>query len=877
MGRSGLNNRDGHSQSNFDSDCGRVDALSRRSWKNPDSGGLCRAGALPRVYGCTTEVSPKIQETGHYQLKKSDKPYRPPHTYKVCNVNFEADNTLGKTTSVANTCCDYQEKKQSEMLVSIDKQHETKNLNFPIVSDSNKGMEPSSAEKVYGDGRPPWRASAQEQELIDCDADKVIEGLNMGMASQGHSTFILENVASAAKVDSCGASTLVEKRASPYLATFTEFKLQSPDGHSAFKVESCSSVKTLEGNNGNSDKNQTVQPTFEMDFMKEVQSNEASFSVQRGSGDGITENDALEPCDFPFTVDDQDFFTSILKESGAIGMNHEGVKATGISEKTESDMIEDNQSAFDNALAKISTILQMEELMLSSVAKCDNTADSEVEICLPDEDSLISIDYLTLSEHSHSLPEMESVLIESGSSVLDISREENFGNSRKNQTVEPSFGTYFRKEVRSNEASFSVQGGSVDRITRNDTLELCESSLTVEDEHFLIWLLNGSGAFGTNHKSIGATSTSEKTGSDKIEEDQSAFDDAWARISAILRMEKESKLRYVAECDDIADSEGEIHLPDDESLISIQYLKNFGHSKSMPEIESVLQMQQDSKLNPVSGCDEKAELEAEICWPDEDSLIAIDYLLVPECSEFMCSGNSVENDMLTSNMKIDIAEKSTILYSAQHDERSMEPGLEGPPPPDVVGMGTACHNLHPQQSYPMSHQAQMNFKKSSSHSLQSHQAQMSFQTKLMDPKVIQCTPLVRRYSYTDVNPRPLQKTPPAKTKGLDHLVQYSLWQQPTIFSPQLLRRTALLDPIEQMACSTQELNPGQCYLPFYSQQPTYQSFGIPNPDLGVIRGYNDRTAFNRFMDMGVEATQTNSSAVDGQAQESYDTRFWYRR
>ncbi|XP_059629213.1 uncharacterized protein LOC132271761 [Cornus florida] len=120
------------------------------------------------------------------------------------------------------------------------------------------------------------------------------------------------------------------------------------------------------------------------------------------------------------------------------------------------------------------------------------------------------------------------------------------------------------------------------------------------------------------------------------------------------------------------------------------------HSKPMPNMASIIHTQQEAKLSPKAGSDDTVDSTGEICWPDEDSLIAIDDLIIPEHSMSMHSGKLTEAYILASNVTVDIADKSMALNVAHHDEGSTVPAVGNSAflagPYDTMGSGFPFHN-----------------------------------------------------------------------------------------------------------------------------------------------------------------------------------------
>ncbi|KAI3764418.1 hypothetical protein L2E82_14425 [Cichorium intybus] len=84
---SGWSDKDGDSQSDLDPDSGRRNYgnnQSRRPWQNSEHDGLLGSGSFPRPSGFAPGTSaPKSQSNDHYHLNRSNEAYQPPRPFKA--------------------------------------------------------------------------------------------------------------------------------------------------------------------------------------------------------------------------------------------------------------------------------------------------------------------------------------------------------------------------------------------------------------------------------------------------------------------------------------------------------------------------------------------------------------------------------------------------------------------------------------------------------------------------------------------------------------------------------------------------------------------------------------------------------------------------
>lgn len=166
----------------------------------------------------------------------------------------------------------------------------------------------------------------------------------------------------------------------------------SPDKSLLFEVGTGSNVNSIFGpeNAGKSDNQEALHGTS---FTKELQLTDASLFLQKGSQCSVTKDDASLPCGFASPVMDNSFFPSKVDEYGPSVVNQEGIMSSSYNTLTDSSEMKGNKQVSDDILAKIGSKVQPKEgLKLNPVRDFDEKSDSTIEICLPDEDSLITFD-----------------------------------------------------------------------------------------------------------------------------------------------------------------------------------------------------------------------------------------------------------------------------------------------------------------------------------------------------------------------------------------------------------------------------------------------------------------------------------------------------
>ncbi|KAF6162172.1 hypothetical protein GIB67_008301 [Kingdonia uniflora] len=102
---SGSNDKDGDSQSDLDSDSGKLGGNQSRRSRENEHDGLLGSGVLPRPSGHAAEVSaPKVGGNSQYQLNRSDGPYQPPRPYKAVPHTRRDTDSFNDETFGSSEC-----------------------------------------------------------------------------------------------------------------------------------------------------------------------------------------------------------------------------------------------------------------------------------------------------------------------------------------------------------------------------------------------------------------------------------------------------------------------------------------------------------------------------------------------------------------------------------------------------------------------------------------------------------------------------------------------------------------------------------------------------------------------------------------------------
>ncbi|KAK6155648.1 hypothetical protein DH2020_009896 [Rehmannia glutinosa] len=330
----------------------------------------------------------------------------------------------------------------------------------------------------------------------------------------------------------------------------------------------------------------------------------------------------------------------------------------------------------------------------------------------------------------------------------------------------------------------SDQRGSADSITGNDEPGY-EFPLSIVDDSIKIPLHECEASWKNSEPSemIGAN---DKLELGIIKDNQPTFDDFWAEILDILQHQQEAELGPTSTHDFNPDSEVEICLPDEDSLISVDH-------STLPKTLN---------FNTSGDNDDEADSEAEIILPDEDSLITIYDMIVPNSSMPTLNRDFLEADKVTSN-------------TAVSNSCKVQPFLNFP-------RSKTHGKLHSQLSHSQTSNDIFGPEKPSVHPGNDH---MNFLTKSY---AIPYAPTLNGFTCSNFHHRSCLENI-TNTNTNDSLVQYSLLQQPSFFPKQqnhLMVDTQCSHSIKQVA-RPDYLNAMQ-FPRLTSQQKTYQGFGKSN-------------------------------------------------
>ncbi|KAI3458095.1 hypothetical protein Pfo_014758 [Paulownia fortunei] len=377
-----------------------------------------------------------------------------------------------------------------------------------------------------------------------------------------------------------------------------------------------------------------------------------------------------------------------------------------------------------------------------------------------------------------------------------------------NKKVPQPLDTFSELGVESSgNSSFSAiesdQRDSADNITGNDKSGYGFPLAGADDS--IKKSLGECEAFWRNNEGSEMIGANDKLEFGLIEDNHLTFDDFWAEILEILQLQQESELTPTPTHDDTPDSEVEICLPDEDSLILVDH-------STIP--------------------DDVANSEAEISLPDEDSLISIYDMIAPYSSMPTLNRDLVEVDKVTSNMAVDIRKNSESINVTKGDDRSTTLSCKVQSFLDFSGLVTHG-KLHSQLSHSQTSTDIFGPEKPSLCLGNDH---MNFLAKFMTPYIIPYIPTLDCFTCSNFHHQSCLETTLTKTKT-NSLVQYSLFQQPNICPEQqnhLLVDKSCPNPIKQVA--TPDLNEMQ-FLRLTSQRTTYQGFGKSNAG-----GFGDKEA-----------------------------------
>lgn len=391
-------------------------------------------------------------------------------------------------------------------------------------------------------------------------------------------------------------------------------------------------------------------------------------------------------------------------------------------------------------------------------------------------------------------------------------------NTRDTETPKVTLGMDFLKELSPNEPAFSIQIGSFDPNTRQDNSKPCGTKFQDMDDDFLISILDNSGAFEMCGEDIRAIKVSVGTEINEIEDDQSDYEEVWDKILSMLKTEQESESSPLALSDKTVDSEGEVCLLDEDSLIAIDSTIVYDGSKFVSNAAPVLPTEEEPNLPPSSDPDKIVDFDL----PDEDSLITIKDLIAPPSLESLKIENMVKTDKLTSEVVPN--EKSAVLHLSP------------------------TGHVHLQKSPQQSQESNM----------KTGQTQWSSQINFRDPKTGHGhTPPPVCCSCKDEHTLSW-KSLAVKPNSFENTACYSVLEQPRNLhqQSQLHKSVTFPDPVKQLGCYKHELCTTYFY-PLNYLQTSYQGSGMPNPVFCRFGGNNGQVVVNGFMGTNLEARPTH--------------------
>ncbi|KAF8379585.1 hypothetical protein HHK36_029026 [Tetracentron sinense] len=781
-----------------------------------------------------------------------------PTASEVGNLELENKLMLVKGNPLADGTNSNQEEKQSAQHTDFSEQQpETKSIHVSFINESERILFPSSSVEVsdnsVGAVNPSYKTSnlsetceAQEDgEVIEFDSKKVTGHKSLGTSGQDHSTSILEKIFSSALTGNAGgSSSSVEYQETDTLVNILLHQyhdVKADETWSPIPVES-SKFAHLFHEEEKKPVDDNLSSGKHRDLLSLIVGSEKVESQMSGMSD--EKETELIPPNFHFESNE---------------LRHKFMTST-----PTSATVEISESLYycnkQDAALGVLTCEDLEQSMLSEInenssslphtAQGWNVSDAKTEQPKAVIDNRASQHLLSLLQKGTSLKNLSpSANLDIGSSdilhvfegsvstVLNSSSEgnpEKHHNTEKSLTLETLFGTAFMMELQSVEAPVSIQRGSVGGLTRSDVSERHGLAFPVADDAFFPSTVGDYGSNGTSYEGNVLTSNHiQPTKSDKIEGHWLGFDDP------------------------------------------------------RTEVRSKFQTEVGSRHSAVCGFDDKGDREVEIRLPEEDSLITVDDPGPPN-SMFMPSRNASKAELLSSNKAVDFAEKLAALNDVHKDERSMVPGMDGPPfyrgPYDPMDPEILYQKLHVRPSSPPIHHHRMNHGRPLFHPLDSHPAHMNSQIKFMGPDSI-----IHHFPANMLNP-PFQH-PPAGPTRFDPPAHHSVLQQmrmPGNFPPPhvlqgLPRGAPLPHPISNNAGYRPELNPMQGF-PLSNRQPTYGGLGMPMLAPGVDGGggSNHPEAFERLIEMELRANskQMHPIATAAHSQGMYghelDMGFRYR-
>ncbi|KAK2653984.1 hypothetical protein Ddye_013840 [Dipteronia dyeriana] len=310
-----------------------------------------------------------------------------------------------------------------------------------------------------------------------------------------------------------------------------------------------------------------------------------------------------------------------------------------------------------------------------------------------------------------------------------------------------------------------------------------------------------------------------------------------------------------------------------------------GHAKKTVESKIVenLSMSDDiqtkigleSKLSPVSAFNETVDLMNDIHLPDEDSLITVDDCILP-LSDVVAARRPVKADSFTSSSQVNIADKLAAYDLSFIDERPPQLGLEGPifDSYNMIGLDT-YPNLHTQQSQSHFSCYQTNPGRAFSNSSNAQEVHMSSDMRFWDQETYRFNPQQTLHPLpTNMFADPFQRSH-AELSMFDHTINApSLHHMhiPSKFSSPhqvrgLTRGFPSYHPMDEMTRFTPNLHPEQNFRP-YLQQQYYGGLEMPISDQ-TAAGNNYQAACNRLLEMEVRAKRMHHPTVAGLGSKNF--------
>ncbi|KAK1576308.1 hypothetical protein Q3G72_012820 [Acer saccharum] len=331
-----------------------------------------------------------------------------------------------------------------------------------------------------------------------------------------------------------------------------------------------------------------------------------------------------------------------------------------------------------------------------------------------------------------------------------------------------------------------------------------------------------------------------------------------------------------------------------------------GHAKKTVESKTVenLSMSDDirakigleSKLSPVSAFNETVDLMNDIHLPDEDSLITVDDCILP-LSDVVAARRPVKADFFTSSSQVNIADKLAAYDLSFIDERPPQFGLEGRifDSYNMISLDT-YPNLHTQQSHPHCSCCQTNPGRAFFNSSNSQEVHMSSDMRFLDRETYRFNPQQTLHPLpTNMFADPFQHSHaelpmfnhpinapslhqmhiPSKFSSPHHPINAPPPHQmhiPSKFSSPhqvrgLTRGLPSYHPIDEMTRYAPNLHPAQNFPP-YLQQQYYGGLDMPISDQ-TATGNNYQAARNRLLEMEVRAKLMHRPAVAGRGSKNF--------